>query len=150
MHGRTSGGVDSTSRLCRVGCGRRRQEKVTQISTNQYQRVNTPGLSECCQAVNKLSTSCQEKKYLLPKHIFSSQQTKILTFTQKIPKIRTDEIFRVAVRWLSRGCQEAVGWLSGKNHHNFEAKIKFGRWFRYHRRAYPTPSVLTPAKLRGC
>ena len=48
-------------------------------------------------------------------------------------------------------------WLSGKNHHNFEAKMKFGRWFRYHRRAYPTPNVLTPAKFdlhfrlsRGC
>ena len=47
--------------------------------------------------------------------------------------------------------------VSGKNHHNFEAKIKFGRWFRYHRRAYPTSSVLTPAKFdlrfrlsRGC
>ena len=35
------------------------------------QRVNTPWLSECCQAVNKLSTSCQEKRYFLPKHIFS-------------------------------------------------------------------------------
>ena len=121
------------------------------------QRVNTPWLSECCQAVNKLSTSCQEKKYFLPKHIFSSQQTKILTFTQKLPKIITVEIFRVAVRWLSRGCQEAVRRLSGKIHHNFEAKIKFGRWFRYHRKAYPTPSVLTPAKIdlrfrlsRGC
>ena len=74
-----------------------------------------------------------------------------------VSKNKTDEIFRVAVRWLSRGCQEAVEWLSGKNHHNFEAKIKFGRWFRYHRRAYRTPSVLTPAKFdlrfrlsRGC
>ena len=121
------------------------------------QRVNTPWLSKCCQAVNKLSTSCQEKKYFLPKHIFSSQQTKILTLTHKFPKIKTDENLRVAVRWLSRGCQEAVGWLSGKNHHNSEAKIKFGQWFRYHHRAYPTPSVLTPARFdlrfrlsRGC
>ena len=86
----------------------------------------------------------------MPKHIFSSQQTKILTFTQNFPKIETGESFRVVVRrlsLLSGCCQEAVGWLSGKNHHNFEAKIKFGRWFRYHRRAYPTPSVLTPAKF---
>ena len=159
MHGDTSDGMHNTSRSLTICVVPARKEKVTQISTNQYQRVNTPGLSECCQAVNKLSTSCQEKKYLLPKHIFSSQQTKILrvTFTQKIPKIETDEVLRVAVRWLSRGCQEAVGWLSGKNHHNFEAKIKFGRWFRYHRRAYSTSSVLTPAKFdlrfrlsRGC
>ena len=35
------------------------------------QRVNTPWLSECCQTVNKLSTSCQENFFLL-KHIFSS------------------------------------------------------------------------------
>ena len=117
------------------------------LVTNHVQRVNTPLLSGCCQAVKKLSTSCQEKKYFLPKHIFSSQQTKILTLTQKFPKIETDESFRVAVKRLSRSCQEAVRWLSGKNHHNFEAKIKFGRWFRYHRRAYSTPSVLTPAKF---
>ena len=77
------------------------------------QRVNTPLLSGCCQAVKKLSTSCQEKKYFLPKHIFSSQQTKILTLTQKFPKIETDEIFRVAVKKLSRSCQRAVGALSG-------------------------------------
>ena len=77
--------------------------------------------------------------------------------TQKFPKIKTDESFRVAVKRLSRSCHEAVRWLSGKNHHNFEAKIKFGRWFRYHRRAYLAPSVLTPAKFnlyfrlsRGC
>ena len=70
------------------------------------QRVNTPLLSGCCQAVKKLSTSCQEKKYFLPKHIFSSQQTKILTLTQKFPKIETDEIFRVAVKKLSTSCQE--------------------------------------------
>ena len=63
----------------------------------------------------------------------------------------------MAVKRLSGGCQEAVRRLSGKNHHNFGAKIKFGRWFRHHRRAYPTPSVLTPAKFdlhfrlsRGC
>ena len=94
----------------------------------------------------------------MPKHIFSSQQTKILTFTQKCPKTETGESFRVAVRWLAvkklsrasyRGCQEAVR-LSGKSHHNFEAKIKFGRGCRYHRRAYPTPSVLTPAKFDLC
>ena len=59
--------------------------------------------------------------------------------------------------WLSGCCQDAVRRLSGKNHHNFEAKIKFGLWFRYHRKAYPTPSVLAPAKFdlhvrlsRGC
>ena len=119
--------------------------------------MNTPLLSGCCQAVKKLSTSCQERKYFLPKHIFSSQQTKILTLTQKFPKIETGESFQVAVRKLSGGCQEAVGRLSGKNHHNFEAKIKFGRWFRYHRRAYSALSVPTPAKFdlhfrlsRGC
>ena len=100
-----------------------------------------------CQDAVGLSGCCQEKKYFLPKHIFSSQQTKILTLTQKFPKIKTDESFRVAVKRLSGGCQEAVTRLSGKNHHNFEAKIKFGRWFRYHRRAYPTPIVLTLAKF---
>ena len=45
----------------------------------------------------------------------------------------------MAVRRLSGGCQETVKRLSVKNHHIFEAKIKFGRWFRYHRRAYSTP-----------
>ena len=115
-----------------------------------YQRVNTPG----CQHAVKLSTSCQGEK------IFFAQ-TRFLESTnqkaQKFPKIKKDESFQVAVRKLSRGCQEAVKRLSGKNHHNFEAKIKFGRWFRHHRRAYSTPSVLTPAKFdlhfrlsRGC
>ena len=53
----------------------------------------------------------------------------------------------MAVKRLSTGCQEAVKRQSGKNHHHFEAKIQFRRWFRYHRRAYPTSSVLTPAKF---
>ena len=67
-----------------------------------------------CQNAVRLSTSCQEKKYFLPEYIFSSQQTKILTFTPKFPKIETGEIFRVAVRSLSRGCQEAVGQKSSQ------------------------------------
>ena len=75
-------------------------------------------LSGCQQAV--------KRRIFLPKHIFSGRQTKILTLTPKFQKITTDESFRVAVRRLSGCCQEAVGWLSGKNHHNFEAKIKFG------------------------
>ena len=110
-------------------------------------------LSGCQQAVNKLS----REKIFLPKQTFSSQQTKILTLAQKFTKIKTDESFRVAVKGLSGSYQEAVRRLSGKNHHKFESKIEFGRWFRYQRRAYPTPSVLTPAKFdlhfrlsRGC
>ena len=95
-----SGGVRVMVQMKRVAVGK---------TVIPQQRVNTPWLSECCQAVNKLSTSCQEKKDFCQN-----------TFTQKIPKIETDEIFRVAVRWLSEGCQEAVGWLSGKNHHKFE------------------------------
>ena len=87
-------------------------------------------LSGCQQAVNKLS---RDFFFFAQTHFL--ELTKILTFTQKFPKIETDEIFRVAVRWLSGGCQEAVGWLSGKHNHNFEAKMKFGRWFRYHRKA---------------
>ena len=50
------------------------------------QRVNTPWLSECCQAVNKLSTRCQEKKYFFAQTHFlelTNQNTNIHT---KIPK----------------------------------------------------------------
>ena len=65
-------------------------------------------------AVKMLSTSCQEKNHFLPKHIFSSQQTKIRTLTQKFPKIETDESFRVAVKRLSGGCHEAVGQKSSQ------------------------------------
>ena len=93
----------------------------------------------CQQAVNKLS---REKIYFAQiKHIFSRsrQQTKILTLTQTIPNIKTDESFPVAVRRLSGGCR-------AKSSH-FEAKIKFERWFRHHRRAYPIHSVLTSAKF---
>ena len=59
--------------------------------------------------------------------------------------------------WYTSVCQVAVSsrrlfveWLSGKDHHKFEAKLKFGRWFRYHRRVYPTLSVSTPAKFDLC
>ena len=100
-------------------------------------------LSGYQEAVNKMS----RKKQFLPKHIFSSQQTKILTLTQKVPKMKTSKSFRVAVKRLSGSCQEAVRRLSGKNHHNFETKIKFGLWCRYHRRACPTPSVLTRGQV---
>ena len=75
-------------------------------------------------------------------------------YSNSFTRLETEELYSILgletilfllMRWCAR---EAVGWLSGKNHHNFEAKIKFGRWFRYHRRAYPTPSVLTP--VFGC
>ena len=118
------------------------------------QRVNTPWLSACCQAVNKLSGW----KNIFCPNTFSRVNKPNNT---KIPKNRNRRKFssgcQEAVKKLSRSCQEAVRRLSGKNHHNFEAKIKFGRWFRYHRRAYSAPSMLTPAKFdlhfrlsRGC
>ena len=102
-------------------------------------------LSGCQQAVNKLS---REKICFAQTHFLelTNQDTNIHT---KNPQNRNQPNFKWGKKFqiFVRGCQEAVGWLSGKNHRNFEAKIKFGRWFRYHRRAYPTPSVLTPAKF---
>ena len=130
---------------------------LNESNVQQIRGWTPPG----CQNAVRLSTSCQQavkrKKCCLPKHIFSSQQTKILTFTQKFPKIKNRRNFpsgcQVAVKRLSGGCRVAVRQKSSQ----FEAKIKSGRWFRYHRRAYPTPSVLTPAKFdlrfrlsRGC
>ena len=134
---------------------RTRKESISQ-QIWWRQRVNTPGLSECCQAINKLSTSCQEENWFFDLTHFLESTNKNTNVNTKMQQ-KNDESFRVAVKRLSGSCQEAVGALSGKNHHNFEGKQKFGRWFRYHRRAYLTPSVLTPAKFdlrfrlsRGC
>ena len=128
---------------------------LNKISKKERTSTRTEGWTPPgCQHAVRLSTSCQGERIFFAQTHFLESTNQI---TQKFPKIKTDESFRVAVKRLSRSCQEAVRWLSGKNHHNFEAKIKFGRWFRCHRRAYSAPSVLTPAKFdlqfrlsRGC
>ena len=76
------------------------------------QRVDTPWLPECCQAVNKLS---REKIFFAQTHFLEStnQNTNVHT---KFPKNRNWRKFPsgcqeavTLVRMLSRGCRVAVG-----------------------------------------
>ena len=115
----------------------------------QVQRVDNPWLSMAVKMLSGCQQAVKRKIFVAQTHFLEStnQNTNVNTHTTKNKNRRE----------FSSGCQETVRRLSGKNHQNFEAKIKFERWFRLHRRAYPSPSVLAPAKSdlhfrlsRGC
>ena len=84
-------------------------------------------LSGCQQAVNKLS---REK--------ISFAQTHFLELTNQNTNIHTEIPKHRNRRFFSSGCQVAVTRLSGGCRAKIITilnKIKFGRWFRYHRTA---------------
>ena len=78
------------------------------------QMVNTPWLSECCQAVNKLATSCQLQQAVKRKNICCP--TDFLESTNTNTNVNTKKPKTENRRKFPSGCQVAVRWLSGGCH----------------------------------